>query len=178
MDAIEAHEAELTGYALRRLAGVPGLVLYGPQDAEHTNRLGVLTFNLGKQPHARVAAILGYEHGIGVRNGCFCSHPLLYRLLHLSGAEIAAYRRQMRSNIRAGLPGAVRASLGIYNNLEEVDALVGALETVAAGDVVGSYEEEENSGEFVPAGGRVRATDAFDLDRHLPSMAGEVLTSR
>jgi cysteine desulfurase/selenocysteine lyase len=178
MEAIEAHEADLTRYALRGLTGIPGLTLYGPRDPDRLDRLGVLTFNLEKQPHARVAAILGYEHGIGVRSGCFCAHPLLYHLLHLSDAEVSAYRRKMRSNIHAGVPGAVRASSGIYNTHEDVDALVHALQAVAAGDVAGSYEEDPVSGEFVPAEDRARTTEAFDLDRYLPALPGEIVRSR
>ena len=68
METIEQHEASLTAYALERLQALPGITLYGATDARRTNdRVGVIAFNLGGMPHALVAAILGYEGGIGVR---------------------------------------------------------------------------------------------------------------
>lgn len=178
MASIEAHEGDLTRYTLRRLAGVPGVTLYGPRDPARTDRLGVFTFNLDGQPHARVAAILGYEHGIGVRSGCFCAHPLLFRLLHLSPAQVEAFREQLRCHRRQNIAGAVRASLGIYNTSEEVDALIAALQAVAAGIAAGSYEEDVISGEFVPLGDRARHADTFDLARFVPAPSGDMAAPR
>jgi cysteine desulfurase/selenocysteine lyase len=174
MEAIEAHEADLTAYAQRCLAEVPGLTLYGPQDSVNGDYLGVFTFNLADRPHALVAAILGYEHGIGVRSGCFCAHPLLFRLLGLSTTEVGMFRQQLRSRRRTDLPGAVRASLGIYNTESEIDALVHALKAVAAGNTGGSYHEDHSTGEFTVAGGRTQTADMFNLDMYLPKPFGKM----
>jgi selenocysteine lyase/cysteine desulfurase len=168
MDEIETHEAALTRYALRRLAEVPGLILYGPRDPDRTDRLGVFTFNLEHRPHALVAAVLGYEHAIGVRNGCFCAHPLLFRLLGLSSEQIEGFRARMRVHHREGVPGAVRASLGIYNTQAEVDALVTGLRAIAAGEYAGVYEEDPTTGDFQPVGARDHIPDVFDLGMYMP----------
>jgi selenocysteine lyase/cysteine desulfurase len=168
LDEIEAHEAALTRYTLRRLAEVPGLRLYGPRDPDRTDRLGVFTFNLDRRPHALVAAILGYEHAIGVRNGCFCAHPLLYRLLGLSSEQIDGFRARMRAHRHEGVPGAVRASLGIYNTQAEVDALITGLRAIAAGEYSGTYNEDPTTGDFQPAGARDYVPDVFDLEMYMP----------
>jgi cysteine desulfurase/selenocysteine lyase len=165
---IETHEAALVRYALPRLLDVPGLRLYGPRDPDRTDRLGVFTFNLEHQPHALVAAVLGYEHAIGVRSGCFCAHPLLYHLLGLRAEQVRGFRTAMRSHRHAGIPGAVRASLGIYNTPAEIDALVAALRVVAAGEYAGAYEEDPITGDYRPAGVPDAVRDVFDLSMYLP----------
>ncbi|MFH1329976.1 MAG: cysteine desulfurase [Actinomycetota bacterium] len=103
MDEVRRHEADLTGYALERLAEVPGLTVYGPTDVAH--RGGAVSFTLADiHPHD-LATILN-EHGIAIRAGHHCAKPL-HRLL--------------------GVPATARASFYVYNTREEVDALLPAL---------------------------------------------------
>ncbi|MDR7420185.1 MAG: aminotransferase class V-fold PLP-dependent enzyme [Armatimonadota bacterium] len=169
MDHIEAHEAALVRYALPRLLEIPGLTLYGPRDPDHADRLGVFTFNLQDRPHGLVAAVLGYEHAIGVRNGCFCAHPLLYHLLGLRADQIERFRAITRAHRHAGMPGAVRASLGIYNTPDDVDTLVASLRAVAAGDYAGTYEEHPITGDYAPVGVADPIREVFDLSMYLPA---------
>ncbi|MDH5507446.1 MAG: aminotransferase class V-fold PLP-dependent enzyme, partial [Anaerolineae bacterium] len=69
MQAVAAHEAALTTHALQKLAEVPGIQLYGDSEPNNTSqRLGVVPFNLEGIDHFKVAAVLGHEFGIGVRN--------------------------------------------------------------------------------------------------------------
>ena len=103
MDEVRRHEADLTGYALGRLAEVPGLTVYGPADV--TRRGGAVSFTLADiHPHD-LATILD-EQGIAVRAGHHCAKPL-HRLL--------------------GIPATARASFYVYNTRQEVDALIPAL---------------------------------------------------
>jgi cysteine desulfurase/selenocysteine lyase len=89
MEAVAAHEAELTRYALQRLSSLPGLELFGCKNPDRTaDRVGVIPFQVEGVPHAKVAAILGYEGGVGVRNGCFCAHPYVLKLLGINGKEL------------------------------------------------------------------------------------------
>ncbi|MFN2143950.1 MAG: aminotransferase class V-fold PLP-dependent enzyme, partial [Anaerolineales bacterium] len=82
MANVAAHEAELTTHALQRLPEVDGIELFGDTNpANAAQRLGVIPFSLTHVNHFKVAAILGHEFGIGVRNGCFCAHPLILHLL-------------------------------------------------------------------------------------------------
>lgn len=155
MDSVAAHEAELTAYALRRLPSVPGIRLYGLTDPNTAaQRVGVIPFSMDGLTHGRVAAALGFEAGIGVRDGCFCAHPYILRLLDVTDAEYAAYHARVLAHNRADLPGLVRMSFGCYNTLEDVDRLVTALERIAAGDIRGDYVVDTASGSYYPRGFR------------------------
>jgi len=133
MDAIAAHEATLTAHALRGLASVPGLRVYGDADARRApRRLGVIPFEIAGVPHGRIAERLAAEHAIGVRSGCFCAHPYLAHLLALDEAQKHAAQRRLARDDHAQVPGLVRVSFGIGNTLDDVDALVVALHAIAA----------------------------------------------
>jgi selenocysteine lyase/cysteine desulfurase len=149
MSRIAEHEAQLTAYALERLHPIAGLQLYGDVNPQTTDqRLGVIPFNLKGVPHALVAAILGYEWGIGVRHGCFCAHPYLLHLLGVSQAEADRVRADMLAHDRREMPGMVRASFGLYNTTEEVDVLVEALSRITRGEYAGRYEQDVRSGDY------------------------------
>ena len=116
MDGIARHEAALTAYALERLRSLPGVTVYGPNDpGQSGDRVGVIAFNVGSMHHALVAAILGYEAGIGVRSGCFCAQSYVTRLLRLTPADQARWQREHLAGDRSRRPGMVRISLGAYN---------------------------------------------------------------
>ena len=107
MDAVRAHEVELTDYALRRLGDVPGVSIFGPPNAE--DRGGVISFELeGVHPHD-VGQVLD-THGVAVRTGHHCAQPVMAALT---------------------VPATARASFYIYNTTEEVDRLAVALEEVS-----------------------------------------------
>jgi selenocysteine lyase/cysteine desulfurase len=153
MEAIAAHEAELTAHALSRLAQVPRLRLYGDGDPAHAaGRLGVIPFELEGISHILVASVLNAEFGIAVRNGSFCAQPYLARLLGLSEADVARAHAELRAGDRRHLPGLVRASFGMYNTVEEVDALAEALGTIARGEYQGEYIQDQASGDYRPRG--------------------------
>ncbi len=149
MTAIADHEAELTAYTLERLQSIDGVRIYGdPNPASTSSRLGVIPFNVDGMSHFKVAAILGAEFGIGVRNGCFCAHPYLLHLLGLSHEESETVRHNILADDRREMPGMVRASFGMYNTAEEVDVFVDAVGRIARGKVYGRYEQDARSGEY------------------------------
>lgn len=149
MNVIAEHEAELTAYTLDALSGIDGLQLYGDVDpANAANRLGVIPFNIKGMSHFLVAAILGAEWGIGVRNGCFCAHPYLLHLLGLSAEESNRVRRDILANDRSDMPGLTRISFGLYNTPEEIDVLRQALINIARGKYYGRYVQDAQSGEY------------------------------
>ena len=104
MDNIAAYEHELTEYALRRLREIPGMRIFG----EAKERGGVISFLVGNIHHFDMGTLLD-RLGIAVRTGHHCAQPLMTRL---------------------GIEGTVRASFGLYNTKEEVDALVAGIERV------------------------------------------------
>ena len=107
LDAIQHHERELTGYALRALdERFEGrLQVYGPHDTE--GRGGVISF-LFDGIHAHDISQVLDEDGVCVRAGHHCAKPLM-RVL--------------------GVPATTRASFYLYNDRSDVDALVQSLAT-------------------------------------------------
>ncbi|HUK12444.1 MAG TPA: SufS family cysteine desulfurase [Thermoanaerobaculaceae bacterium] len=103
MAAVRAHEEELVGYALERLGSLGWLQLHGPLDP--ARRGGLVSFyDPDVHPHD-LATILD-TRGIAVRAGHHCAQPLMRRL---------------------DVPATARASFGVYNDRDDVDALVDGL---------------------------------------------------
>lgn len=166
MAAIARHETELTAHALQRLAGIDGIRVYGDGcPGRAGSRLGVIPFNLASRSHFHVAAVLSAEHGIGVRNGCFCAHPYLMHLLQITPAEVRQIRDRMAQGDRGTMPGMVRVSFGLFNTVDDVDRLADALQEIAAGRVRGRYVQDRASGEF-------RLDAAWQCSRPRPNPVG------
>lgn len=104
MDDVRTHEAEITAYALERLAEVPDIVVYGPSDP--AKRGGAVSFQLADIHAHDLATILDEEVGVAVRAGHHCAKPLM-RHLHV--------------------PATARASFYVYNTPDDVDVLVAGL---------------------------------------------------
>ncbi len=133
MDVVGEEEMKLTRTALRELAGVPGIRVYGiadPDSPRISRRLGVISFELANIPHNLAAAQLAESAGVGVRTGCHCAHILVKRLLRMHPAREAVSNLGMRFApriTRSVLPGLVRASLGLENDEDDVRRLAFAL---------------------------------------------------
>lgn len=165
MDAVAAHEEHLIAYTLERLREVPGIYIYGETDpARAHEKVGVIPFNLEGMSHFLVAAILGYEGGIGVRSGCFCAHPYVVHLLHLDEDESHRWRDQMLAGDKSEMPGMVRASFGCYSNTDDVDRLVEMLKAIARGDYHGDYDLDRATGEYRPRNFHEPLEDYFLLE--------------
>jgi cysteine desulfurase/selenocysteine lyase len=150
---IVAHEQALTRQLLAGMKEIPRIGVFGKADpGDLDNRLGVVSFSIAGLHHALVAAILSYEGGICVRNGCFCAHPLIKQLLNISPEQETAFEQGIRAGDRSNVPGAVRASIGIHNRAWEVDRLLEMLQIIAEEKWQGDYVQDSHSGEFVPKG--------------------------
>ncbi|MGB8181881.1 MAG: cysteine desulfurase [Stellaceae bacterium] len=100
-DAISTHEEELTGYGVDKLSCLPGIRLVPAGQ----RRLGILSVDVqGVHPHD-LATVLD-QHHVAIRAGHHCAQPLMDKL---------------------NLAGTTRASLGIYNDAQDIDALAAAL---------------------------------------------------
>jgi len=163
MDEVAEHERMLTRSALTKLTRIEGLTLYGRTDPNlHTDRLGVITMNARHIGHAQLAAALGYEHGIGVRNGCFCAQPYVRELIGVTPAEMKEVLVKLAGGQHAAVPGMVRMSVGIYNTPEEVDAFVEALRCVLTDGPRAEYMLDAAHNDYVPSG------CAYDLSAYSP----------
>ena len=107
MENARRHEMDLTEYALKQIADVRGIKLYGTPDLH--KRGGVISFNFHDVHPHDVAQILD-DDGIAIRSGHHCAQVLMEKL------DVAATSR---------------ASFYIYNTREEVDSMVRSLEKVA-----------------------------------------------
>jgi cysteine desulfurase/selenocysteine lyase len=103
MDAVRAHEIELTTYALERLRET-GATIYGPRDAR--DRGGAVAFNL-PDVHPHDMATIVDQEGVCIRAGHHCAQPLMRCL---------------------GVPATARASFYVYNTRDDVDRLIAALD--------------------------------------------------
>ncbi len=101
---IARHDGELAGYALERLAGVPGLRVLGPRSL----RAGVISF-LMEDAHAHDVVTLADERGVALRGGHHCNQPLMKKL---------------------GITATARASFYLYNTKGEIDRLAEVLRDI------------------------------------------------
>lgn len=151
MEAIAKHENELTVYALERLSQIKRVNIFGPTKLDSSNdRLGVIAFSVDGIPHAKVAAILSFEGGIGVRNGCFCAHPYVLRLLKVEPNDVETHISNVLNGDRSQLPGLVRVSIGLYNTRGDIDALINMIQRIVIGDYRDEYVVNKASGEYLP----------------------------
>lgn len=119
MDYIEKYEYMLTEYALKALNKIPEVIVYGSKE-DCKNRVGIIPFNIKGVDHYTVARALADERGISVRNGCFCAHPYIQKLLKLNKKNIY----EIIKNPSIKRPGMVRISFGFYNTIEEIDNFI------------------------------------------------------
>ena len=130
MDLIQQEEQALTAQALRGLAQITDVEVYGikdPGSARFACKGGVIVFGLkGLMPN-QVAKALAEQGGIGVRYGCHCAHMLVKHLLGVS-PQLEQFQRLMLLVFpQLSLPGVTRVSLGIENSAEDVDTLLNVL---------------------------------------------------
>lgn len=118
-EAIREHELALYDDLLDGLSrlGIEVLRIW----PEHQELVGVASFNVPGYKADLVAAYLSAEHGIGVRGGKFCAHPLLRRF-------------------GLGDVGAVRASIGLGTSSTDVSVLLHALESLISNGPSWDYE--------------------------------------
>jgi len=99
--AIRAHEEELLAYATAQLQAIPGLTIVGTAK----EKVSLVSFVI-KDIHPQDVGVLLDNQGIAVRTGHHCTQPLMARF---------------------GIPGTIRASFALYNQKEEIDALITGL---------------------------------------------------
>jgi len=149
MQAIADEERVLLDYARERLATIEAFEHYRVWPAEHP-RVGLLTFNLRGVPYDLLAAVLSAEHGIGIRHGCFCAHPLMVRLLRVDDAEVHRLLDETRAGNHERLPGAARMSLGLGSTRADIDAFADALRAIADDGPQWTYAVANETDEYEP----------------------------
>jgi selenocysteine lyase/cysteine desulfurase len=149
MDTVAAYERLAARHLWDGLATVPGLELLTLWPAGSSDRVGVATFNLDGYRDPLLAAILSAEHGIGVRHGCFCAHPLMAELRGYDDEDMRQFAAAIRSGANPHHPGAVRASVGIGTTRADIDTLVHALHEIARYGPRHNYQHRPHGDEYV-----------------------------
>lgn len=126
LQQIHQYEGRLIAKAITGLAEVPGIQLYCAPGCAH-ERVSLVSFTMEDMQHGILAQALSQEAGIAVRNGLFCAHPYVEKLLNLTEQQLHYYHTH-----DAPVPGLVRISLGLYNTAREVDLFLHAVRRLAA----------------------------------------------
>lgn len=126
-----AHESAIRSFLVEGLQQISGVTVHQifKDTNPETDTIGVVNFSVEGYDAGLVAAYLSAEHGVGLRDGRFCAHPLLKRL---------------------GLPsGSLRASFGVGSRLEDAQRLLAGIEALKTGGLAWDYVVD--AGRWVPA---------------------------
>ena len=133
MEVIQEEEQALTAQALRGMAQVPGIEVYGIKDPDSpafAYKGGVIAFTVKDTMAAPVAEALAAQ-GIGIRSGCHCAHLLVKRVLHIHPALEQFQGVILTLFPKLSLPGVDRVSFGLETTSEDVSVLLAALAEIA-----------------------------------------------
>ncbi|HPT32978.1 MAG TPA: aminotransferase class V-fold PLP-dependent enzyme, partial [Prolixibacteraceae bacterium] len=133
LELISSKERELTGNFLAKARNIPQLDIYGiadPASPDFPRKGGVISFSIKGWMPNRIAGQLAMK-GIGIRNGCHCTHLLVKHILKVPGW--AQKIQRIIVNVLPGmeLPGVARVSMGIGNTPEETDHLLRILTSMS-----------------------------------------------
>lgn len=147
--AITSHEQQLLHAALEGCSSIKGFQLVG----QSTERVSLISFTLTGQHQQDIGMLLD-QQGIAVRIGHHCAMPLMQAL---------------------NLPGTVRASFAFYNNQQEVDRFVTALDEIQQAPMVASSELENSAASSTEA---QNALDPFSSSPYGCEITAETLLTQ
>ncbi|MGE5295803.1 MAG: aminotransferase class V-fold PLP-dependent enzyme [Solirubrobacterales bacterium] len=151
IDRIASYERGLVRQALAGLESIPGVQLAVPADTMRTFDGTMVAFNIRGLPYHLVAEALDSEYGIGTRAGAHCVFGFTRRAAGITDDEDARIAEEVRSGRTCCIPGSVRASFCLYNNLDDVERLVEAVDRIASEPVeqlMSRYQMNDKTGEW------------------------------
>ena len=119
MENVQEWERGLYRHLIRRLSEIPNLILYS--DVYNNTRVPFVAFNLKNMLYRTLAYKLGYGYGIDIASGTSGANLYVQDLLGLTDQQAYSLYRSGEGY------GIVRASIGLFNNYEDVDRLADAL---------------------------------------------------
>jgi len=126
MDKISKYEHELIRYAFSRLGEINGLKIY----SDPNNNPSMILFDIEGFDYRLTSEILAKEFGIGTRAGSFCVYQLIRKLKAISEKDDKRIAAEVGKGVTLNMPGVIRASFALYNNVEDVDRLANAIKTI------------------------------------------------
>ncbi len=169
METVAHEEDKLAKNAIQCMEKIPDVIIYGETNQQHCDRTGSISFNIKGVHHGLTAAVLNDYFNIAVRNECFCAQPYVKELIfediqaelgNISSSEISSHNRL--------LVGMVRASFGLYNNQEDVDALISALRAIVARkeEFIGLYHVDDH-GNYIHKTFKMEEENNFSISKQL-----------
>ena len=135
MDIILKKDLNITKYAIDKMKKYKDIFIYGESELENPMRAGTIAFNIIDMDHGLVAAILNDYFNIAVRNECFCAHPYVEKMLHMTHKkeieELDCLDNNLNWSVESWM-GMVRASVGIYTTKDDINQLIDALAQIAS----------------------------------------------
>lgn len=131
MQTLLEEEDKVLEEAIRKMAEMPEITVYGGTDLKTCPRAASISFNITGIDHGLVGAILNDYFNIAVRNQCFCAHPYVKEMM--SDVLLAEFGEIDFGNMSPEFmrkAGMVRASFGLYSTHEDVTLLIGALKDI------------------------------------------------
>lgn len=126
LDKIHKKELLLKKTMIEGLKSIKGIECYA--DTENfQDSVGTLVFNFKNITDEYAAILLSKDYGISIRMGCFCAHTYCRRLLNLSQDEVKKTFDKDESIV-----GMIRASFGIYNEIDEVYRFLDAVNEISS----------------------------------------------
>jgi len=167
MDIILKKDLELTNYAIEEMKKYQDIFIYGNTDSDDYQRAGTISFNIEGMDHGLVAAILNDYFNIAVRNECFCAHPYVEKMLHMTHKEEIDQLDCLDDHLTWKVEpwmGMVRASIGLYNTKQDIDNLISALSSIIKNKATLSNEYTINqSGDYQHKEFTFSSKDFFSL---------------
>jgi len=167
MDLILEKDIKLVNYTIKQMLAIDDIYIYGDTDISKCPRAGTISFNVKDMDHGLVAAILNDYYNIAVRNECFCAHPYVEKMLHISHEKeinaLDCIDNNLVWNIEPWM-GMIRASFGLYSTKADIDALINALTDITNDKIFFSNKYKVNiDGEYIHKDFHFSSKDFFSL---------------
>jgi len=133
MDNILKKDLDIIQYTMDKLNKINDVYIYGDTNTKNCPRAGTIAFNILGMDHGLVAAILNDYFNIAVRNECFCAHPYVEQMLHVTHEKQLSQCDTKDNHLVWKMEpwmGMVRVSFGLYNSIEDVNILIHSLRTI------------------------------------------------
>jgi len=164
-NVIIEHEQAILDRAGQIIPRIKNMETYCDLDYDAKKKCAILTFNLKGVHPALVAARLGHEFGIGVRQGAICQFLYVAKILGLGVDDVLVARKAVLSGQTDRMYGIVRASFGLENNVDDVDRLAGALIEIGNTPEKNKNYVVNSDGELWPKGKpKIDVSNYFNLE--------------
>jgi cysteine desulfurase len=149
LNSIKQKERLLIIKTYKGLSEIEGVHIYNEQSENNIINTSLLTFNLDSFSCYLLAEILNDYYGIATRAGSFCVHEFARRIMKIENDDFIV--KKVKEGNTSYIPGAVRISLGLVNELEDVDFFLTAITKIKKNGVefyLNQYKDIQGFSEY------------------------------